>query len=236
MSTAASGLDELHQLHIRLGECAEAIEKGPKSVERQKRITKKKQAELESGRDQLKTLRMAADEKSLQLKVNESKIDELKVKLNTAVTNREFDIIKTQIEADTMANSVLEDEILEGLEKVDVQQAAIAECKQGCEESTKRETTIAKEFAAAEPGLREEMVKLESTIATAEEQFTGVILGDYQRLVRSKGADSMTSVSGGICDACYRRLLPQSIVELNSGKIVFCKACGRLLYPQLKSD
>ncbi len=95
MSTAASGLEELHQLHIRLSECNDAMEKGPKAVERQKRDTKKKQVELESGQDLLKTLRMAADEKSLQLKVNESKIDELKVKLNSAVTNREFDIMKS---------------------------------------------------------------------------------------------------------------------------------------------
>jgi hypothetical protein len=236
MSTAASGLEELHQLHIRLSECNDAMEKGPKAVERQKRVTKKKQVELESGQDLLKTLRMAADEKSLQLKVNESKIDELKVKLNSAVTNREFDIMKSQIDADTMANSVLEDEILECYEKVDVQQAVIAKCDGDCKDSAKRETTIADEFAAAEPGLREEIAKLESAISAAEEQFTGVILGDYQRLVKSKGADSMTSVSGGICDACYRRLLPQSIVELNSGRIVFCKSCGRLLYRQPKSE
>ena len=72
---------------------------------------------------------MAADQKQLQLKAGEEKIKDLKRKLNAAASNREYQILKEQIAADEMANSVLEDEILEALEKIDQFQAKIAEAE-----------------------------------------------------------------------------------------------------------
>ena len=70
-------------------------------------------------KEKLLELRKSADGKSLQLKSNEAKNLDLTAKLNAASSNKEYEIISSQIEADKMANSVLEDEILEALDKVD---------------------------------------------------------------------------------------------------------------------
>ena len=76
---------------------------------------------------ELKASKVALDQKQLQLKSGEGKIGELKVKLNQANTNREYQALRDQIAADEMANSVLADEILEAMEKLDQQKAAIPE-------------------------------------------------------------------------------------------------------------
>ena len=112
-------LPELHRLLLALQEVQEQIERGPRQLKVRQQAVAQKQADLEAQKQKLKSLRVSADQKSLQLKSNEAKLGDLRGKLNQAQTNREFDIIRSQIEADTVANSVLEDEILDALEQVD---------------------------------------------------------------------------------------------------------------------
>ena len=78
----------------------------------------------------MKKARKHADEKQLLLRSSEAKINDLEAKRNTAKANREYQLLGEQIDADKMAIKVLEDEILESLERVDEvtnQQPAAAE-------------------------------------------------------------------------------------------------------------
>src|ERR1043165_7561921 len=111
MASNSSGLKEIHDLRLRLQAVIGEIEKGPRQIAARQQLVDKKKAELEARRTKLKQLRMAADQKNLQLKTNESKIYDLQGKMNAVTNNREFDALRTQIAADKMANSVLEDEI-----------------------------------------------------------------------------------------------------------------------------
>lgn len=121
----ANPLPELHRLHLAIQEVQEEIDRGPRQLKARSNTTATRLAELEAQRQKQKQLKMQADQKALQLKTNEAKLEDLKGKLNQAASNREFDIIKGQIEADKVANSVLEDEILETLDKVDKAQADV---------------------------------------------------------------------------------------------------------------
>lgn len=230
MSTSAGGLKELHELHIQLQQVQEQLERGPKQVRARRQFAERKQEELERARKQYTELRKAADEKSLQLKSNESKIAELKIKLNSASSNREFDIIKTQIDADSMANSVLEDEILEALEKVDQMQRRIKTAEQDHTAAQSEAQRVAEEVAAAEPGLRERIGELESALRIAEQSLPDEVAEVYRRLVHAHGSGALAPVVNKACTACYAILSPQHNIELNLGKILFCKSCGRLLY------
>ena len=125
MSSHTSTLKGLHQLHQQLQDAHQELDRGPRRIEAHLRIVKTRRDNADSCKTSLTELRMAADHKSLQLKTNEVKITELRGKLNAAASNREFDIIKSQIEADTMANSVLEDEILEFYDRLDQSQQSL---------------------------------------------------------------------------------------------------------------
>lgn len=230
MNTAAGGLKDLHQIHIQLREVQEKLKRGPRQIKARQQIVQKKLDEIAALKEQLKQLKLASDQKSLQLKTSEGKIAELKIKLNQAQSNREFDIIKGQIEADTMAKSVLEDEILESLEKVDALKAKIAEAEQEHAAAVEQEKRIAAEVAAAEPGLKAEEAQLSEALAAAEKGLPSAIMDKYRRLVSAHGADCMARVEERACTACYTRISPNKSVELNVGKIIFCHSCGRLLY------
>ena len=174
---------------------------------------------------------MAADQKSLQLKTNEAKITELKVKLNQATSNREFDIIKSQIDADTMANSVLEDEILEALEKIDQMQATIGQAQAEYDAQQKDAERLTGEIAAAEPDLKRQAEALSRSLKTAESVLPGNVMETYRRLVQATWRMcALAVVANKACSACNEILSQQQQVQVRSSQFVFCRSCGRILY------
>lgn len=230
MSTTHSGLKQLHDLHIELREVESELELGPRQIAARKQAFEKKQAELEARRQKLKQCKVAADQKNLQLKTNEAKIAELRTKQNTVTSNKEYDIYRGQIDADTMANSVLEDEIIEALEAVDRTQI---ELKQFEQEVAAVETDMKKLAGQIEqkiPGLKERSERLRAQVAETEKFLPDDVADKYRRLVQVHGADALASVENKSCSNCFLSLTQQMIMELKSGKLLFCKSCGRLLY------
>ena len=125
MPSAAEQFAEIHRLRLAYRDVRQQLERGPRQIKARQNRVQQAEDHLEELRQQFKEMRSAGDRKSLDLKTNESKIADLQAKLNIATNNREYDIIRGQIEADASANSVLEDEILEALEKVDRTQSEI---------------------------------------------------------------------------------------------------------------
>lgn len=229
-TSPGDGVAKLHRLHIQLRDVQEQLEKGPRQLKARQQIIGQKQADLEAQKQKQKNLKMAADQKSLQLKSNEAKIQDLRVKLNQANSNREFDIIRAQIEADTVANSVLEDEILDSLEKVDAGQIATRKLEDELAAAKAEEARVAAEIAAAEPGYRSRIAELQGAVTEAESCLPAEFITPYRRLVQAYGAAALAEVEGNICGVCFVNLTPQAQVALRAGQVMFCKTCGRLMY------
>lgn len=225
-----NGLAELHRLHLASQEVQEQIERGPRQLKARQQAILQKQAELEVQKQKHKALRMNADQKSLQLKSNEVKIGDLRVKLNQASSNREFDIIRAQMEADTVANSVLEDEILDSLEKVDAAHLAIKKLEEEVAQAKAEETRVAAQICAAQPGYQSRLAELQSAIANAEGRLPADIVTPYRRLVQAYGPAALAEVDGTACNSCYVNLPAQMVMQVRAGQVMFCKVCGRLLY------
>ena len=230
MSAASAGLKQLHDLHILLREAQSELDLGPRQIAARRQTFEKRQAELEAKRQKLKQSKMTADQKNLQLKTNETKIAELKTKQNAVTSNREYDILRGQIDADTMAKSVLEDEIIEALETVDRTQIEVKQSEQELAAAEAELKKFTQEVEAKAPGLKERADGLRVQVADAEKFLPGDVAEKYRRLVHVHGADALASVENKSCSNCYMSLTQQMIVELNSGKLLFCKSCGRLLY------
>jgi len=230
MSAATAGLKKLHELHIRLQDINKQLEHGPRQVKARQQILNKKQAEIDDLKAELKQTRVLADQKNLQLKTNESKIEQLRAKLNQAQSNREFDVIRSQIDADTMANSVLEDEILEVLEKVDQIQLKSKKLDEEIEASAAEVRRMAQEVESAAPNLRAQVAEIEGSLREAEKILPHSALETYRRLVNAHGAGALATVENNACGCCFEILSPNFLVELNTGKFLFCRSCGRLLY------
>jgi predicted nucleic acid-binding Zn-ribbon protein len=230
MSITAAALRELHRIHQQLAELRDRLERGPKQVRAREANVAQLEARLAETREKAKQTQMSVDRKQLDLKAGEQKVVDLRVKLNTANSNREYQALLEQIAAAEMAGSVLSDEILEGLEKIDEHGLAVKEAEKNLASGKLELEKSRKGVDDSAASINADVARLEAELVEAERALPGDIKSDYQRVVRSKGADSLSSVDDGVCTGCGQQITLNMQNELQLSKLVFCKTCGRLLY------
>lgn len=231
MPTVGEDFRRLHELQIQLREVQEQLAKGPRQIKaRRARIAEAESAQAEREKE-LKEARSSADKKNLDLRTKETHLGDLQAKLNQASSNREFDILRGQMDADRAAKAVLEDEILEWLERVDSRQKDIAAAKTLVQEASRDSEKFAAEFESRSVQLREEERTLQAQIKEAEKIIPGELAAHYRRLVAAQGADALASTENGVCNHCNVTLTSQNKVLLNSGKLLICHSCDCVMYP-----
>ena len=225
-----SVLRALHRVHRQLTDLRERLDRGPRQIRVAETHVQHCENRLAAAKAEAKTLRMAADQKQLQLKSNEDKVKDLRRKLNAATSNREYQLLIEQIAADDMANSVLADEILEVLEKVEGFQknvgdaeAALAAAKQKAAEVRGEVARSSRRSGPTSPGSkpncsrRKRLCRPTSAISTIA-------------IVRQKGEDALAVIEGQCCGGCNQQIPLNSCNLVMLGQPVTCKTCGRLLY------
>ena len=223
-------LSALHRHHLALKSVQDELTRGPRQVRARDNQLAQLDADRKAKEEELKQTRAATDRKNLDLKSSEAKLKDLDRKQNEAASNREFDILKGQIAADKASNSVLQDEILEFLDKVDRIQVEIAAIVERRAKLEAERNVFAGQFETRSVELRKQEAELKTQVQVAEQMIPETIKAHYRRLVDAYGADGMASIDNGMCTHCYVSLTPQIAVQIGGGQPTFCSSCDRLLY------
>ena len=230
VAVATGTLRTLHRMHRQLADLAEQLAAGPRAVAARTRQVQAADAKKAAAADDVKKAKVVADQKQLQLKSAETKIADLEGKLNACKTNREYQTLGDQIAADRMATKVLEDEILEALERIDVLKPTVPAAEKEIE-AAKKLLAEAEAKVKAETGrLEAEVVRIRGELQTAEKDLADDVREKYDRVVKQKGADGMAAVDGQTCGGCYQQLTGNMLSDVLLGRIIICRSCGRLLY------
>jgi uncharacterized protein len=230
MTFTAASLRELHRIHRQLSDLRERLERGPKQIKARQANAAAAEEKLAKTHADSKAARIAIDQKQLLLRSVEAKIFDLKNKLNTCHTNREYQALRDQILADEMANSVLSDEILEAMERGDTFRHSIAEAEQQVAKGKEDLAKVQQSVRSQEETLRGDVARLEKELREAETALPDDFREAYQRVVKAHGEDAMAQVEGESCGGCHKQLTPNIMSQLTMATVVFCKTCGRLLY------
>lgn len=220
----------LHRIHRQLTDLNERLDRGPRQIRAIEANVKCNEDALEKIRDEARTLRMATDQKQLQLKASEDKIKDLRNKLNAASTNREYQALLDQIAADEMTNSVLTDEILEALEESDTFVKDIAKVDDTLAVARQKAEETRVEVSRQAPLLQADVDRLEVELHGAESNLPADIRDLYKRVVRQKGEDALAVINNQCCGGCNQHVLLNDCSQIMIGQPVACKTCGRLLY------
>lgn len=230
MSVTANALRELHRIHKQLTDLRGRLDRGPKQVAGSEATVRRLQIETEQVKEAYQKARVACDDKQVQLKGREDKIEDLNNKLNLASSNKEYQALKDQIAADKQANLVLQDEILEGMEKIDELEAKVKSAEADLAKATEEGTKIKQRVESEQAGLESELARVQAELKVAETNLPGDFKADYDRVAKVRGEDALAEVDGEVCGGCYQMLTPNMMNELYLSKPVFCKSCGALLY------
>jgi predicted nucleic acid-binding Zn-ribbon protein len=208
----------------------ERLQRGPKQIRAVEANVKHHEDLLAKAKEESKSLRMAVDQKQLQLKTHEGKIKELRVKLNGASSNREYQALLDQIAADEMSKSVLEDEILEAMETSDAFNRNIAEAEAALAAAQQKSKEIHATVAEQQPIIQADIGRVEAELYQNESTLPDDIRDLYKRIVRQKGEDALAVVENQFCGGCNQQIQLNVLNQVMLGQPVFCKSCGRLLY------
>lgn len=230
LAVTADAVRTLHRMHRQLEDLRSRLAAGPRAIDARSRNADAITARLGLLQEEIRKARLVADQKQLQLRSMETRIKDCEAKRNAAKTNREYQLLGEQMAADDEAKKVLEDEILEALERVDALkgtqppiEAELAAAKAALDEM--------KAKVQAERGsLDAEVARITADLERAEQDLPAESRESYRRMVRSKGADAMAQLDGESCGGCCQQLPPNSVAELSQGRVVPCRSCGRMVY------
>jgi predicted nucleic acid-binding Zn-ribbon protein len=221
---------DLHRIHRRLSELRYRLDHGPKQVAAREIGVGKLEQAIAAAHENAQQARIRVDQKQLELKTSENRIADWKAKLNACSSNKEYQALLDQIAAAEMANSVLEDEILEGLDKIEAVDREHAEAQRafaaGKEDLARLRTRVTEEAGI----LAEEIAALERERAEVEKNLPPDFRADYERIVKARGADALAPVEDGVCTGCGQQITLNMENDLQLGKTILCRACGRLVY------
>ena len=229
-------LRTLHRMLKQRTDLMDRKSRGPRKVSIALTAEQELIAQLEAVKERKKTTRLNADRKQLQLQEREAKVEEMKGRRNACSSNREFQILNDTIAADEQASSVLADEILEQLEKLDQidteNEKANTDLERARVELEKVRGNVERELAIVEADLAVVLQELNEE----EGKLPLEIKGEYLRLVQALGEDVLAGVDDNTCGNCFTVLSAQVHSELLMAIGVFCKSCGSLLYISEKAS
>jgi uncharacterized protein len=230
MTVTAAALRELHRIHQQLAEMRDRLERGPRQIRARESNVTQQQTRIDEAQERVKQTQLAIDRKQLDLRAGEQRIIDLRVKLNACSSNKEYQMLLEQIAAAEMANSVLSDEILEGMEKLDTLAGAVKEEEQALAASRQDLDKTRRSIESAAAATQAEVIRLEAELAQSEAALPADFRVDYDRVVRLKSADALAESENGVCTGCGQNITLNMQNELRLSRAVFCKSCGRLLY------
>ncbi len=227
---SATLLRKLHRIHRQRADLDGRIARGPRQITAGETFVAKAEADMSSVKEALKKANLISDEKQLQLKSREVQIDQLQTKLNSAASNREFNLLKEQIAADKQANSVLSDEILEAMDEIDGLETKLKDVATEFENQKDAQQNRIAEVAAKTAELQSELARVNAELEQSEKQIPTEVMVEYRRVIKSKGEDALAPVEDESCGGCYQVLTTQYIDRLRLSVLIRCPNCNAFLY------
>ncbi len=171
------------------------------------------------------------------LKGVETKIDDLKVKLNLVKKNEEYKALQNQIAHDNNAKGKAEEDIFTALEDVETRTAEVARLEADVKRFAAEVAALQQQLDQQTADHKAQLRDLESAITNAEDAIPANHRDHYRRIVSRYGADALAACEEGSprgtfsCLGCYTVIPAQMMNDLiNAESLTFCLSCGRLLY------
>ena len=230
-SELSKAVYRLHQLLIQLEESEKTLAHGPRRISAAERSVEDARRRIEEQKLEIRAARRKADECSLRLRTREAELLKLQGMLNQASSNKEYDIVKGQLGTATADKSQLEDEALGLMDEVDRCQQTLQKLELELQAREQTRKQVQAEVTAAEPGVRADVERVRSEVEMAEKAIAwGDKQAAYRRLRAAHISDALAAIEDRFCTACQNRVTTQDIVRINTGSLIACRECGRLVY------
>jgi predicted nucleic acid-binding Zn-ribbon protein len=222
---------ELHRLRRHAKELHDQIERGPRVLQAHRAKIARQEEALHEAQEALKHAKVASHQKEVSLKATHQQIAKYEEQRNKATTRKEYDTLQAEIAAAKQAGSKIEDEILEAMGQVEEQAARVPAAETEVQRARDEYAAFEKQTEERLARQREQLAAVQGQVKAVEASLPADVRPVYERLVHARGEEALAAAQGGrTCSACYTEMTAQMHNDLLSGRLVLCKACGRILY------
>ncbi len=223
-------LQRLHHLLRQQTDLSERLDKAPRVVRIAEANVANYEDKVATYKEAIRATKMKADQKQLQLSEREDHIEKLTTQRNSCESNREFQLLNDQIAADHQANQVLQDEILEQLEKVDMLEAELAQSQDNLATLKLEVERVRRESASTIEVLQRDLNDVVKDISQSQALLPPDVRAEVIRLAKVLGEGALAKVEDRTCGHCMKIINTQTFSQLTMRRTVFCGSCGSLLY------
>jgi len=224
-------LIELQELDSAIFDVKRLLDGIPEKIKEMDRILEEKSANLKTLEEESKKLQVNHKQKEMELKTKEETIKKHQAQLYKIKTNQEYTALEKETGSVKADSSLLEEEIINILEKVDEIKKSIAEEKQVLEAEKKNVDEEKKKIWAEKKEAEAEYDNLNNKRKEFTSRIDKSVLSKYERILRNKNGLALVPIVGDTCGGCNMNLPPQVINEARLKKdLTFCGNCARILY------
>ncbi|MFH1369320.1 MAG: C4-type zinc ribbon domain-containing protein [Elusimicrobiota bacterium] len=188
-------------------------------------------AAFDSLKNEITQLQVTKRQKELELEGQETEIKKHTSELNSIKKNDAYKALLSEIEESNHAKSLLENEILEIMEKIDVESKEVRERER---QNRQEEAHVQVEISKLEielNGLNGEVSKLDSERQEFAKNVPDNLQKKYDYIREGRSGLAIVYIDGENCSGCHIALRPQIINEVfKEQDFVYCDSCSRILY------
>lgn len=213
-------LHELEQFKVDIPNQLETMETVQSEAETRLADQETKVAEIDKNRRQYERELQAAQE---QIKKYQGQLYSVK-------TNKEYDALQAEIQAQKNRISELEDAILQLISDAETEQEVLetirGETESLIERFSEERTTLQSRLSAVDEDVAVKMDERKRMATRVENQ----VLKVYDRIRRNLRGMTVVPVKKGACSGCFHVIPLQVVMQIRQGrKLVSCESCGRIL-------
>lgn len=213
-------LHELEQYKVDIPNQLETMETVQSEAETRLTDQETMVAEIDKNRRQYERDLQAAQE---QIKKYQGQLYSVK-------TNKEYDALQAEIQAQKNRISELEDAILQLISDAEAEQEALetirGETESLIERFSEERTTLQSRLSAVDEDVAVKMDERKRMATRVENQ----VLKVYDRIRRNLRGMTVVPVKKGACSGCFHVIPLQVVMQIRQGrKLVSCESCGRIL-------
>jgi len=231
MHESLNALLKLQEIDSQIIFLRQAKERRPRDLDADRRRLAEKQRLLDGIAIEVKRLKMASDSREVDLKKNEAEIDKLRIALNQARSNQEYQILREQIARLQTQDGQIEEEVLKHLSDVD----RLEQGRRGSEEELRG---AQKEFDRRLDEMNQVLKGIDQELAQLQERRRGSAnaiptdhLQVYERVLARHSDSALARVENQVCQGCHMSVTPQTMnMLLLDRELIQCRNCLRILY------
>lgn len=171
----------------------------------------------------------------------DEQLEKFRADLNSAVTNKQYSAVLTEMNTVKVKRSELEDQILQQMEQIESNEKQTAEVREHLLEREKVRNLAEAQLAQRQTDVGESLAELEEQRTEAAAAVPDRELAIFNQLAEVYDGEAMAPVEEidrrhheYACGACNMRITFEQVSSLlgDSETVVRCTACDRILYMQ----